>query len=307
MSDQQVRFFWEHANQAEERLSSLRDYVRWGASRFREADLCFGHGYGDALDESVALVLHALHLEPELPPELWAARLTPRERGAVVRLMSRRILERVPTAYLIGHAWFAGLRFRADPRALIPRSPIGEWIERGFAPWLDADEVGAVLDIGTGGGCIAIACAMAFPAARVDAVDLDRDALALAGENVREHGLQDRVRLVESDLFAGVDTAYDLIVANPPYVGRTEYESLPAEYRHEPSTGLRAGEDGIDLIARILREAGPHMTSEGLLVVEAGSSRPALEACYPTLPFTWLELERGGENVFLLRRENTPQ
>ena len=307
MSDPQVRSFWEHANQAQDRLSSLRDYVRWGASRFREAGLCFGHGYGDALDESVALVLHALHLEPELPPELWAARLTSLERGAVLHLMSRRILERVPTAYLVGHAWFAGLRFLADPRALIPRSPIGEWIERGFAPWLDEDEVDAVLDVGTGGGCIAIACAMAFPAARVDAVDIDRDALALAGENVRDHGLQDRVRLVESDLFAGAGTAYDLIIANPPYVGRFEYESLPAEYRHEPSIGLRAGEDGVDLIARILREAGSHLTNEGLLVVEAGSSRPALEARYPRLPFTWLELERGGENVFLLRCEDLPR
>ena len=307
MSDPQVRCFWEHANQAKDRLSSLRDYVRWGASRFREADLCFGHGYGDALDESVALVLHALHLEPELPPELWAARLTPRERGTVLHLMSRRILDRTPTAYLIGHAWFAGLRFRADPRALIPRSPIAEWIERGFTPWLDADEVGAVLDIGTGGGCIAIACAMAFPAARVDAVDVDRDALALAGENLYDHGLQDRVRLVESDLFAAVDAAYDLIVANPPYVGRAEYESLPAEYRHEPSTGLRAGEDGVDLIARILEEAGAYLTGEGLLVVEAGSCRTALEARYPELPVTWLELERGGENVFLLRREDLPR
>ena len=307
MSDPERRSFREHAREAEKRLSSLRDFVRWGASRFREADLCFGHGYADALNESVALVLHALHLEPELPSELWAARLTPRERSAVLALMSRRVLEHVPTAYLVGHAWFAGLRFRADPRALIPRSPIGEWIERGFTPWLDADEIGAVLDIGTGGGCIAIACAVTFPAARVDAVDVDRDALALAGENVRDHGLEERVRLIESDLFAAVDTAYDLIVANPPYVGRAEFESLPAEFRHEPFIGLRAGEDGVDLIARILEESGAHLTSEGLLVVEAGSCRPALEACYPTLPFTWLELEHGGENVFLLRREDLPQ
>ena len=192
MSDPESHPFWEHARQAEDRLSSLHDFVRWGASRFREADLCFGHGYADAVDEAAALVLHALHLEPELPPELWGARLTPREGRAVLRLMSRRVLERVPTAYLVGHAWFAGLRLRSDPRALVPRSPIGEWIERGFTPWLDADEVGAVLDIGTGGGCIAIACAVTFPAARVEAVDVDGDALALAGENVRDHGLQER-------------------------------------------------------------------------------------------------------------------
>ena len=306
MSDERNRSYWEQAHQAGEQLSSVRDFVRWGASRFREAGLWYGHGYADALDESVALVLHALHLEPELPPELWAARLTHRERSAVLTLMSRRIEERVPTAYLIGHAWFAGLRFRADSRALIPRSPIGEWIERGFSPWLDADEVGAVLEIGTGGGCIAIACATAFPAARIDAVDVDGDALALAAENVCEHGLEERVRLVESDLFSRIDAVYDLVIANPPYVARDEFESLPAEYRHEPAQGLRAGEEGVDVMGRILAEVGPHLATEGLLVVEAGSCRPALEAGYPGLPFTWLELERGGENVFLLRRDEIP-
>ena len=208
--------------------------------------------------------------------------------------MSRRTLERIPAAYLTGHAWFGGLRFRADPRALIPRSPIGEWIERGFSPWLDVGKVAAVLDVGTGGGCIAIACATVFPDARVDAVDVDRDALALAAENVRDHDLEDRVRLVESDLFAGIDTAYDLIVANPPYVAREEFESLPAEYRHEPARGLRAGEDGVDVIDRILTEAGPHLRSDGLLVVEAGSCRSALEARYSALPFLWLGARRRG-------------
>ncbi len=307
MSDPRARVFREHARQAEDCLSRVRDYVRWGASRFQEAGLCFGHGYADALDEAVALVLHALHLEPRPPPELWAARLTPTERRAVLDLLSRRILERVPTAYLVGHAWFAGLRLRTDRRALVPRSPIGEWIERGFTPWLAADEVDAVLDIGTGGGCIAIACAVAFPGARVDAVDIDPDALLLAGENVRDHGLEGRVRLVESDLFARAGDDYDLVVANPPYVSRTEFESLPAEYRHEPSVGLRAGEDGIDLIVRILEEAGPRLKSKGILVVEAGSCRSALEARYPELPFIWLEIERGGENVFLLHREDLPR
>ena len=299
--------FSELAREAAEQLSSVRDFVRWGASRFAEADLCFGHGHADALDESAALVLHALHLEPEPPPELWAARLTRRERSAVLDLLRRRIEERIPVAYLTGHAWFAGLRFRADPRALVPRSPLAEWIERGFAPWLEAGEVGRVRDIGTGGGCIAIACATFFADARVDAVDIDRDALALAGENVRDHGLEDRVRLIESDLFAGVDATYDLIVANPPYVGRDEYASLPAEYRHEPALGLRAGEDGVDLIARILEQAAPHLDGDGLLVVEAGSSRPALEARYPGLPVTWLEFERGGENALLLSREDLPR
>ena len=306
MSDPGTRVFWEHAHEAQDRLSSLRDYVRWGASRFREADLCFGHGYADALDEAAALILHALHLEPEPPPELWGARLTVRERHAVLSLFHRRIVERIPAAYLMGHAWFAGLRLRADRRALVPRSPLAEWIERGFAPWLEASAVAGVLDIGTGSGCIAIACATFLPAAQVDAVDIDRDALALAGENVRDHGLERRVRLVESDLFSRVDGVYDLIIANPPYVGREEYASLPPEYRHEPVRGLRAGEDGVELVARILRQAARHLASEGVLVVEAGSCRPALEACFPDLPFTWLDFERGGDNVFLLRRDDLP-
>ena len=304
--DQQSHAFWEHARQAEEQLLSLRDYVRWGASRFAEAGLHFGHGHADALDEAAALVLHALHLEPGPPSELWGARLTLRERHAVLALFHRRIAERIPAAYLMGHAWFAGLRLRADPRALVPRSPLAESIERGFAPWLEADAVARVLDIGTGGGCIAIACAAFFPAARVDAVDIDGDALALAGENVRDHGLQRRVRLIESDLFAGVGGVYDLIIANPPYVGREEHESLPPEYRHEPERGLRAGEDGVELIARILPQAARHLASEGVLVVEAGSCRPALEARFPDLPFTWLDFERGGDNVFLLRRDELP-
>ena len=305
--DAESRRYREHAREAEEQLSSLRDYVRWGASRFAEAGLHFGHGHADALDEAAALVLHALHLEPGPPAELWGARLTRDERRAVLSLFHRRILERMPAAYLMGHAWFAGLRLRADGRALVPRSPLAEWIERGFAPWLEADAVARVLDIGTGSGCIAIACATFLPAAQVDAVDIDRDALALAGENVRDHALEDRVRLVESDLFARVDGVYDLIIANPPYVGREEYASLPPEYRHEPVRGLRAGEDGVDLIARILRQAARHLASEGLLVVEAGSCRPALEARFPDLPFTWLDLERGGDNVFLLRRDELPR
>lgn len=304
--DAKSRYFWEHAREVEVRLSTLRDYVRWGASRFAEAGLHFGHGYADALDESTALVLHALHLEPGPPSELWGARLTRGERRAVLSLFHDRILERVPAAYLMGHAWFAGLRLRADRRALVPRSPLAEWIVRGFAPWLESDAVARVLDIGTGGGCIAIACAAFFPSARAYAVDVDRDALALAGENVRDHGLEDRVRLIESDLFAGVDGAYDLVIANPPYVGREEYESLPPEYRHEPAGGLCAGEDGVDAIARILEGAAAHLEPKGVLVVEAGSCRPALEACCPDLPFTWLDLERGGENVFLLRRDELP-
>ena len=307
--------FEELAREACGQLASLRDFVRWGASRFNAGGLCFGHGYPGAIDEAAALVLHALHLDPEPPAEVWGARLTGRERRAVLALFQRRIEERVPAAYLIGHAWFAGMRFRVDPRVPVPRSPLAEWIDRGFKPWPSvagddlsgpeppAGEIDAVLDLGTGSGCIAIACASALPAARVDAVDVDREALALARENVRDHALEGRVRLVESDLFTRIDGVYDLIVSNPPYVGRSEYESLPAEYRHEPASALRAGETGIDCIERILGGCAAHLGESGVLVVEAGTCRPALEARYPELPFTWLDLERGGENVFLLRRD----
>ena len=294
------------AGEARAQLSSLRDFVRFGASCFRAGGLCFGHGYPGAVDEAAALVLHALHLDPQPPPELWGARLTERERRAVLALFRRRIEERIPAAYLIGHAWFSGLRFRVDPRAPVPRSPLAEWIERGFAPWRCADGVRAVLDLGTGGGCIAIACARAFPAARVDATDSDREALALARENVRDHALEGQVRLIESDLFSRVDGVYDLVVSNPPYVGRVEYESLPAEYRHEPASALRAGEAGTECIERILDGCAAHLAVGGVLVVEAGACRPALEARRPELPFTWLDLERGGENVFLLAREQLP-
>ena len=279
VSEDRHRSFWEHARQAEDQLSSVRDFVRWGGSRLREAGLCYGHGYEDAVDESVALVLHVLHLDSELPPELWGARLTRRERSDVLRLVGRRVLERVPTAYLLGHAWFSGLRLRADPRALVPRSPIGEWIERGFTPWLDADEVGAVLDIGTGGGCIAIACAMAFPAARVDAVDVDLDALALAGENVRDHGLEERVRLIESDLFAGVDAAYDLIVCQSALRRsrriRIPSRGVPLRAVCRPARGregYRPDRANSRRCRRSLEEPGPSRGRSRLLPHSSGSA-----------------------------------
>jgi ribosomal protein L3 glutamine methyltransferase len=285
-------------------LSTLRDFVRWAASRFAEAGLFFGHGTSGALDEAAALVLHALHLPYDLPGGYFSAVLTPEEREEVLALIERRVAERKPLAYLTREALFAGLAFYVDERVLVPRSPIAELIENRFTPWLDDDAVTDVLDLCTGSGCIAIACAYAFADATVDAVDISRDALDVARINVGKHGLADRVEVIESDLYAGLgDKRYDLIVSNPPYVNLAEWQNLPAEYHAEPRLGLEAGADGLDCVRRILREAPNHLKPNGILVLEVGSSAEALEAAYPEIPFLWLEFERGGEGVFLMTAE----
>lgn len=286
-------------------LKTLRDWIRWGASRFQEAGLSFGHGTDNALDEAAALVLHSLHLPMDLNVAFWDARLTPAESEAVLARIRRRIRERIPLAYLTHEAWFGGLAFYVDPRVLIPRSPLAELIEQGFQPWLDPNTVQRVLDVGTGSGCIAIACAYAFPQARVDAVDNSADALEVARINVHRHDVGDQVALYESDLLGALpaDRRYDLIVSNPPYVDRARMDSLPPEYRHEPGDALAAGEDGMDCVRRLLVEARERLTDDGLLVVEVGATQSAMAAAYPDLPLTWLEFERGGEGVFLITAE----
>ncbi len=288
-----------------EYLDSATDFIRFGMSRFIEAGLHYGHGTDNALDESVALVLFALHLPHGCPDRLLDARLTPAEKADVYRLLAQRIDERVPVAYLTGEAWFAGMKFKADRRALVPRSPIAELIEARFEPWVEPDDVRAVLDLCTGGGCIAIACVHAFPAARVDAVDLSSDALALAHENVDLHGVEGQVTLHEGDLFAPLDDAvrYDIIVSNPPYVDAGDMAALPDEFRHEPELGLAAGGDGLDIARRILAAASAHLSENGILIVEVGNSAAALAEAFPEVGFTWLEFERGGEGVFLLTAE----
>ena len=238
-----------HARAAVAELRTVTDLVRWGAARLDEARVTFGHGTDNAVDEALALVLHAAGLRPGAPEPLLASRLVAVERRAAVGLIVRRIRERIPAPYLTGRAWFAGLELACDARALVPRSPIAEWIERGFEPWLDPDAVERVLDIGTGGGAIAIACALAFPDAAVDAVDISDEALALARENCVAHGVGDRVSLFESDVYAGVGGRYDLIVGNPPYVDAETMAALDPEYLHEPRTGLEAGADGLGLRA----------------------------------------------------------
>ncbi len=285
-------------------LRTIIDFIRFGASRFNAAGLSFGHSYDNALDESTQLVLHALHLPHDLSPVYGQSRLTGDEREVVLALLQRRIDERIPACYLTGEAWFAGLSFKADPRALVPRSPIAELIESGFEPWLGGRSVSRVLDMCTGSGCIAIATAHYNPEWQVDAVDLSDDALALAAENVaRLH--TDNVRLLRSDLFGELHgEVYDLIVSNPPYVTHAETDALPREYSHEPELGLRAGDDGLDLALEILRDAPAHLSENGLLICEVGESERQLAQLLPELPFAWVEFKVGQMGIFVLERED---
>ncbi|MCP3663925.1 MAG: 50S ribosomal protein L3 N(5)-glutamine methyltransferase [Gammaproteobacteria bacterium] len=285
-------------------LSTIRDFIRWGASRFNEAGLFFGHGTDNALDEAATLVLHGLNLAADLPQVYLDARLTAGERQKVLELLQRRVDERIPAAYLINSATFAGLQFYVNSHVLVPRSPIGELIEAGFEPWVEGDNVERVLDLCTGSGCIAVACAYAFPDASVDAVDISDDALAVAQINVERHALEERVDVVKSDLFNGlVGRRYDLIVTNPPYVSLDEMVVLPDEFRREPALGLEAGQDGLDIVRRILKQAADYLEPSGVLIVEVGSSTEFLIEAFPKVPFLWLDLECGGDGVFLLTVE----
>jgi ribosomal protein L3 glutamine methyltransferase len=285
-------------------LSTLRDYIRWAASRFSEADVSFGHGTTTALDEAAALVLHTLHQPYNLSDSYLQSNLTLKERQAVIDMIDRRINERVPAAYLTHEAIFAGLAFYVDERVLVPRSPIAELIEQRFAPWVEEEQVERILDLCTGSACIAIACAYAFAGAYVDAVDLSTDALAVARINVDKHQLADAVTLYQSDLFKELpQTRYDVIVSNPPYVRLEEWAQLPAEYRAEPDMGFKGGESGLDLVLRILVDADRYLAEQGILIVEVGSSAETLQNTFPDVPFYWLNFERGGDGVFLLTAE----
>lgn len=283
--------------------TTVGDLIREGAERFARARLVYGHGTDNPIDDAAALVFHALDLDHAQAPGAYARQVSAPARRRVDRLFERRIRERVPAAYLMKRMWFMGLEFDVDERVLVPRSPMAELIEQRFAPWIEARRVRSVIDIGTGSGCIAVACAAVFPRARVDAVDISRDALAVARRNIRKHGLSARVRALQSDHYAAVGgCVYDIIVSNPPYVGRRELRSLPREYRHEPAIALASGTDGLDSARVILREAAEHLRPGGILVLEVGNSATALRRAFRRAPFTWLQFERGGGGVLLLTR-----
>jgi len=284
-------------------LRTIIDLIRYGASRFGAAGLTFGHGCDNALDEATQLTLHALHLPHDLPPAYGAGRLTAEERGEVLALFQRRIDERTPACYLTGEAWFAGLSFKSDARALVPRSPIAELIEVHYQPWLGDRDPQAVLDLCTGSGCIGIATAVHLPRTQVDLVDVSPEALALARENIERLHVGARVRAIRSDLFAALGNArYDLIVSNPPYVPAADVRALPREYGHEPALGLEAGDDGLDFALRIMADAPAHLADEGLVIVEVGDSEAALSALLPRVPFAWVEFKVGQMGVFVLER-----
>lgn len=285
-------------------LSTIQDFIRWGASRFAQSGLFFGHGTDNAIDEAVELVLAALHLPADLPGTYREARLTPAERSRVADLIERRIRERRPNAYLTGRARFAGLDFLVTDDVLVPRSPIAELIESAFAPWVDPGATHRVLDLCTGSGCIGIAIAVAMPWVQVDLVDICPSALAVASDNIRGHGLESRVRVIESDLFTALAEAeYDLIVANPPYVAVEILAALPAEFQAEPALALDGGDSGLDLVLAILGQAGDYLAEHGSLVLEVGDSSDELLRRCPDVPFTWIDFERGGDGVLVLSRD----
>lgn len=283
---------------------TLRRSLEQLARRLARAGLHFGHGTDNARDEAAALLQHVCELPQRISARTWNRRLREIERQGLEVLVRRRIRERVPLAYLTGYTWFAGLKFHVDARVLIPRSPIAELIEQRFAPWIEASRVRQIVDIGTGSGCIAIACARAFPKAQVDAADIDPAALTVAQRNIRAHRLQRRVRAVLSDHFDALHGhAYDIIVSNPPYVGRREMAGLPPEYRHEPRHALAAGGAGLDSVRVILEQAPRYLRAGGILILEVGNTERAVRRHYPRWPFTWLQFARGGGGVLMLTRE----
>ena len=290
--------------EALQELQTVRDFLRWAVSSFSRADICYGHGTDNGWDEALFLINHVLALPPGGDKRFLGARLTTSEKKQILALIERRVVERIPAAYLTGEAWFAGLPFYVDERVLIPRSPIAELIDQRFEPWL-RDEPESILDLCTGSGCIGIACAYEFPDSTVDLSDISPEALAVAQSNIYRHDLDDRVRAVESDLFLALeDCRYDLIVCNPPYVDGDELAAMPREFHHEPRLALASGEDGLDFTRRLLAEAADYLAEEGVLIAEVGNSREALEEHFPDVPFTWLEFERGGHGVFMLSRDD---
>lgn len=287
-------------------LVSIRDWLRWAVSRFTEAGLFYGHGCDNAYDEAAWLILHALHLPLDNLDSFIEAKLTKAERQSVFNLLNQRISKRIPSAYLTNKAWLGGHDFYVDERVIVPRSYFAELLENGLSPWLPDDmPVNRALDLCTGSGCLAILIALAFPDAVVDAVDLSPAALDVARRNVDNYDLGNRIKLLEADLFAGLaGLRYELIISNPPYVTSTSMDTLPAEYRHEPALALAAGEDGLDIVRRILVSAADHLTPEGILMIEVGHNADLVEAAFPRVPFAWVDTDNSESKIFLLTQQD---
>ncbi|TAM84099.1 MAG: 50S ribosomal protein L3 N(5)-glutamine methyltransferase [Candidimonas sp.] len=288
-----------------EALRTLRDLMRYAVSRFNEAKLAFGHGTDDAWDEAAYLLLHMLHLPLDTLDPFLDARILPDERTRFLELVERRVSERLPAAYLTGEAWLQGYRFIVDSRVIIPRSPIAECLAHGLSPWIaNPDELHTVLDLCTGSGCLAILAALAFDNARVDATDLSEDALAVAHANIEQFGLEERITTYQGNLFDGLPGhQYDLIICNPPYVNARAMAMLPAEYRHEPSMALAGGEDGMDFVRRILRDAPDAMTADGLLMLEIGNEYDHFAAAFPNINPVWIATQSAENQILLLTHE----
>jgi ribosomal protein L3 glutamine methyltransferase len=295
-----------HFPLATQDLYTVRDYVRFAVSRFHQANLFFGHGSSEAYDEAVYLVLHTLHLPLDRLEPFLDARLTESERAELIHILQRRVEERIPAAYLTKEAFLGDFSFYVDERVIVPRSFIAELLRTELSPWVaNPEDVHSVLDMCTGSGCLAILAAHVFPNAQVDAVDLSSDALEVAQHNVDDYELNERVQLIESDLYAKLgNKKYDLIISNPPYVDAPSVANLPPEYLHEPELALGSGEDGLDATRIILKHAAKHLTDNGILIVEIGHNREVLEAIYPKLPFTWLDVTAGDQFVFMLHRND---
>lgn len=294
--------------QAHSQLYTIRDLLRFAVSQFNKAGLHFGHGSANAYDEAAYLILKTLYLPLDQLEPFLDARVTDAECKQVLELIERRVTGRIPVAYLTHEAWLGDFSFYVDERVIIPRSFIAELLQTQLAPWItEPDYVTAALDLCTGSGCLAILMAHAFENAHIDAVDISAQALAVAHKNVQDYGLEQRIDLIESDLFSALSgKQYDLIISNPPYVNDESMKHLPQEYRHEPENALASGVDGLDATRKILQQAARHLTDEGILVVEIGHNRAELELAYPKVPFTWLETSAGDEFVFLLQREQLP-
>lgn len=294
--------------QAITHLLTIRDWLRYSVSRFEEAGIFFGHGTDNAYDESVWLIMSALHLPMDTLENFFDARITPAEAKHLAQLIERRVTERTPTAYLLREAWLKGFKFYVDERVIVPRSFIAELLENGLHPWIEYQEmVESAADICTGSGCLGVLLAHTFPNAAVDVVDISPDAIAVANINIKNYGLEEQVTAIESDMFTALaGKTYDLIISNPPYVDAPSMAILPQEYRNEPQIALGSGNDGLDHTHSLLHEAGKHLNAGGLLIVEIGHNRDALLAAYPDMPFTWLEVDSGNEFVFMLTKEQLP-